>query len=247
MEELVIDIDHKGCSFNELSKEFPELKMWHWCSRRVDVFEIHGRDLKAGMDRICEMAKSVGGNCNTALDKDGGRVILSEDSLCPCNRLLLQRPAKSLTSIIEEFYCMPLEPIAYFNGLERRRLISFDEQRLQELVARLEEIGEVKIVKKKKIGNRNVRDFFTISLGDLFAELSVKQYAALSDALRSGYFQVPRKISVGEISRRKSVPRTTFEEHLHKAQGKVMRALEPYLILYSKLVDYSEDDKDVDR
>jgi hypothetical protein len=42
---------------------------------------------------------------------------------------------------------------------------------------------------------------------------------------------VPKRVTTDEIAERLGVPRTTYEEHLRKAEGKVLRAVAPYLEL----------------
>jgi len=69
----------------------------------------------------------------------------------------------------------------------------------------------------------------------LFSNLTEKQIDALVSAYSNGYFLLPRKADVKEIAFRKQVSRTTFQEHLNKAENKIMSALIPYIKLFSNI------------
>ncbi len=64
-------------------------------------------------------------------------------------------------------------------------------------------------------------------------QLTKKQSYALITALSRGYYEIPKKVSTDEITKSLDLPRTTFEEHLRKAESKVMKALAPLLELAS--------------
>ena len=52
-------------------------------------------------------------------------------------------------------------------------------------------------------------------------------------ALDLGYYSLPKKMTAEEIAVKNKVPRTTFEEHLRKAESKIMRAMTPYVRMYT--------------
>ena len=54
---------------------------------------------------------------------------------------------------------------------------------------------------------------------------SDKQRRALELALEFGYYNYPRNISVDNLSKKAKMPRTTFQEHLRKAESKLMGLL----------------------
>jgi predicted DNA binding protein len=76
-----------------------------------------------------------------------------------------------------------------------------------------------------------MRDSLVISTTSLLGGLTEKQASALITALNEGYYRIPKKITTDEIAQRLGIPRTTFEEHLRKAESKVLVALTPYLQL----------------
>jgi hypothetical protein len=72
-----------------------------------------------------------------------------------------------------------------------------------------------------------------ISLSSAFSELTQKQVDALLAALDYGYYQVPKRVTAEEVARKRRVPRTTHEEHVRKAESKILRAMAPYLRMYA--------------
>jgi hypothetical protein len=74
---------------------------------------------------------------------------------------------------------------------------------------------------------------FLHDLSDLFSRLTEKQIKAFLEACDSGYYRIPKKITAAELARKIHLSRTTFEEHLRKAENKVLSAIVPYLQLYS--------------
>jgi predicted DNA binding protein len=72
-----------------------------------------------------------------------------------------------------------------------------------------------------------------VSLNTLFAGLTRKQAEALLAAFERGYYRVPKQITTETIARHLRLPRSTYEDHLRKAESKVVHALAAYLQLYS--------------
>jgi len=70
-----------------------------------------------------------------------------------------------------------------------------------------------------------------VSTSSLFGGLTRKQVQALVFALENGYYQVPKRVTTEEMASKLKLPRTTYEEHLRKAEGKVLRSMAPYISL----------------
>jgi predicted DNA binding protein len=97
----------------------------------------------------------------------------------------------------------------------------------------LERIGQVRIIQKRVASEKSIRDTFVVSLNGVFSQLTEKQVDSFIAALEAGYYQIPKKVTTTEIAGRNRVPRTTYEEHLRKAESKVLRAIAPYVRLYT--------------
>jgi hypothetical protein len=69
--------------------------------------------------------------------------------------------------------------------------------------------------------------------------------AALRLALESGYYEQPRKTSLRELAARTSVARSTYEEHLRKAENKLLTNAGQFLRLVT--ATSTADPLDVER
>jgi predicted DNA binding protein len=56
----------------------------------------------------------------------------------------------------------------------------------------------------------------------LFEDITDRQLAALQLALENGYYEQPRGTSLRDLADMTSVARSTFEEHLRKAENKFL-------------------------
>jgi predicted DNA binding protein len=71
-----------------------------------------------------------------------------------------------------------------------------------------------------------------ITLNSLVSKLTDKQMDAVIAAYNNGYYQTPREIRVDGIAKRLEVPRTTLQEHLNKAENKLISSIVPQIQLY---------------
>lgn len=210
--------------------------MVHWCNDKADIYEIRGRDA-AQVDRMMAALKRLAANGHrlrrTLVDTGGRRTLLQTIGTgCICGPALRAKGGESVSAQIKQHKCFEVPPEVYADGWEHHRILSFDAADLTALFRGLEPLGPVEIFLKRSTAGV-VQDSFTLSLTSLFGSLTDKQLTALLEAVETGYYAVPRRITVGRIAALKGVPRTTYEEHIHKAQGKVLRAVAPYLRLYA--------------
>jgi predicted DNA binding protein len=134
---------------------------------------------------------------------------------------------------IQELEILNLMPIYCEGGYEHSRLIAFRHEALAELFDRLSGHGFNFEVEEKAPFNGMVSDTL-ITLSSLMAKLTDKQVDAISTAYNSGYYQTPRKVNVQGIADRVKVPRTTLQEHLNKAENKLISSIMPQIQLYAR-------------
>nr|WP_256335722.1 helix-turn-helix domain-containing protein [Halopenitus persicus] len=67
-------------------------------------------------------------------------------------------------------------------------------------------------------------------LDSALPSLSEGQQRALTLAVNSGYYEIPRGATTSEIADQMGVSRRTFEEHLRRAENKVVKNLLDYLV-----------------
>ena len=73
----------------------------------------------------------------------------------------------------------------------------------------------------------------TLTADALFYGLTERQMDALLTAHRHGYYNLPRDSDVQTIAAKEKVPLTTFQEHLKKAENKLVAAIIPHMKLFN--------------
>ena len=108
--------------------------------------------------------------------------------------------------------------MVYTGAWEWYRVMAFLEQDIKKLFKDLERHCEVEVTSRKSISEESVHSSLLISAGSLLSGLTEKQTRAFIAALDNGYYNLPRNASAMEIARRLGIPRSSFVDHLRKAQ-----------------------------
>ncbi|MDG6916069.1 MAG: helix-turn-helix domain-containing protein [Nitrososphaerota archaeon] len=232
MIEARVRLEH-DCPYTRFTKSIPKAEMFHWCSRESDVLE------------VAESASFEPSELDVALNrllKDLGAKAVRRIPLGPKRRMIVQKHnyssmKQNVNAVIEEHNCMEVQPTVYKDGFEWYRILAFDNRDLIRLFGALSRWADVHVVSRETFTERSARDTIAVSIRRLLGGLTERQLKALLVALSAGYYDTPRKVRTADISQRMSTPRTTYETHLRKAEGKVLKALVPYLELMIGLRD----------
>jgi predicted DNA binding protein len=228
----MFEVDFKmqhNCPYTRFSMKHPEVRLVEWCNNNIHVSEIDCADI--------ETYTRVEPDLKELLLWKGGRIIKKnflEGNLqlivrtCICRKI-----PQNVVDVVEKNACFAVPPDVYYGGWEEYRVIGFREKDYKRMFEELSRLGPVEILRKRIVPNRSIRDVFAISLGSVFSELTDRQVDSLLAALESGYYQIPKKVTAEEIAMKHNVPRTTFEEHLRKAESKTLLAMAPYLRMYA--------------
>jgi predicted DNA binding protein len=224
--EVAFKLQHDKCPYNSFSKDHPSVVISHWCNWSRDVLEIAHRDLKDERIQrgIQELTRKLGSKIiRRSQAKSNIQVVLQH---CACDKI----PPPTLP-VIESRNCLELQPAVYTEGWEWYRVIAFSERDIKNLFKDLDKNCDVKVVSRRSISDESVRDTFLLSTATIFGNLTNKQARALIAALDNGYYRMPRTANAGELASRLGVPRTSFVDHLRKAENKVLQSVGPYLRL----------------
>ena len=228
MFEVFFRVQH-ACPYVRFSLKHPEVRIVEWCNHRTDVLEIECPDLEA--------FTRIEGDLRNLLSWGGSKVL--KKSFFERNLQVIIKTCRegrispSVSTVLEKNACLEIPPIVYHGGWEERRVVGFRETDYKKTFRTLSSLGQVEILEKRVIAEKSIRDSFVISLNSVFSELTRKQTDALLTALDYGYYQVPKRLTAEEIARKQRVPRTTYEEHVRKAESKILRAMAPYMRIYA--------------
>jgi predicted DNA binding protein len=218
-------------SFNDdysmLTRKFASLKVFFWCNNVYDLFEFFvddPRDYQAIKEELADSNNLI----EEASDENRFRLVIKN---CSC-----YSNDNSVDNIVGDLNVLLLSPVIIENGWEEHHAIVFDHKDFEELMDRFEERGHVvKVVRKVHFGG-TISSLSPLTSSALFSALTEKQADALLTAYDSGYYRLPRKADVKAIAARNKVPRTTFQDHLRKAECKVISTLIPQIKHFSQTV-----------
>jgi predicted DNA binding protein len=218
------------CPYVDFSLKHPDVRVVEWCNRRTDVLEVECGDIET-FNRIEQDLQRL-------LLWKGGKVLrktFGEKNIQVITKTCRDSHiSPSISGTVEKNSCLEIPPVIYYGGWETHKVMGFRESDFKKLFKDLAKLGPAEVVSKRVYGEKSMIDTFAVSLSAAFSDLTAKQADAIATALELGYYQVPKKTTTGELALKQKVPRTTYEEHLRKAESKILRALSPYVILYAR-------------
>jgi len=223
--EVTFRVKH-DCPFGNLSRKFPSMKMFVWCNRKHEVLEmIVGKP--SDYEEVKKDVQKRGGIIGEASDRSKVHLITKN---CGCTL------DNSVSKNIDAYNLLHILPVIYKAGWEYYKVVAFKHNDVKRLLNRLDERGfQVEVLRKNPFEGA-IAGSVAITVNSLFANLTKKQIEALLTSYSMGYYQMPRKANASSIATARHVPRTTFEEHLKKAENKLVANLVPYLQLFQQSI-----------
>ena len=212
-----------GNHIDYLTEKYSSLRVWTWCNFQNDIHEITAdtpENLLAALDEF----KAYYDVMEETQISSSVRLITQK---CICSR------ETTLHDNIQELEILNLMPVYSAGGWNVYRFIAFKHEAFTELLNRGEQKGFVVEVFEMVPFNGMVSDNL-IPLNTMIANLTEKQMNAVVAAYNNGYYQTPRSVNVKKIAERVKVPRTTLQEHLNKAENKLISSIVPQILLFNR-------------
>lgn len=217
--EASIRVKHE-CPYRSVSERHPDLTIREWPLRDCQVLEISTGDapteqLLADIDRL--------GTVLHESSDDSGYHVVTRSCLCSLDASIVDR--------FEAHNCLYQSPTLYRQGWEHYTLIAFDEGDVRALLADLRGDRDIELLSKTQVGESKIPHTMLTPVDRLFDDLTDRQLAALQLALERGYYEQPRRTSLRDIADGTAVAKSTYEEHLRKAENKLLTNAGQYLRL----------------
>jgi hypothetical protein len=222
--EAVLKLTHE-CPYCDITKKFPSMRMFIWCNREHDIIELvteREEDFSAITKELWRIPDIV------EESSDRGNIHLITKT-CSCDA------ENSADQAFGLFHLIHVSPLVIQKGWEYYRLIAFAQNQLKRLLNELEKRGFSCELVRKVPFDGFLASSLTLTADALFSDLTKKQVDALLTAYNYGYFKAPRRADVKTIAETKRIPRTTFQEHLQKAENKLVASLAPYVQLFRNI------------
>jgi len=222
--EVALKVAVPNSFLADITRRFPSMSIFIWCNRENDVFEVvirNPEDYPLVIDEI--RAHQFMGVIEEI--SDDRRLYLNVQE-CHCMK------QDTIVRHIGELDILNIFPNMVENGWSYHRLIVFRHKDLEELLRRFDNWGWVYKILRKIPFDGFIASSLTLTADALFSGITERQMGALLTAHRYGYYNLPRDADVQTIATREKVSRTTFQEHLKKAENKLVAALVPHMKLF---------------
>lgn len=220
--EIVMKVSH-DCPFGNLSRRFPSMRMSVWCNHEHDVIEMIADSEEYRV--AYGLLSRIGGIVEESFDGDKIHLVTKK---CFCTF------ENSIGRKIEACNMLYIAPVVYNHGWEYYRIIAFKHEDLKQLLDWFDEKDVEYEILRKAPFEGFIASTFTLNADVLFSGLTAKQMDALVAAYNYGYYNLPRRNDVKTIAGKRRIPRTTFQEHLKKAENKLIRSIMPYMQLFKQ-------------
>ena len=203
---------HHPCPYCDISVEFPQTLLLLWCDNHRDIFLVAAPD-EAELREVVRALR----------DAFHGRPLIQEgsDALVVIPDFQWASPP-SVTGLARRTGVWVLHPVVYFEGTETYRFIAPSKRELARLIDLVRRRGDVELLSTTaRAGLEGVRELPAAAV-HFFEGLTPRQGRSLVAAYEGGLFDVPARASWDEVARREGLSRSTFGEHLRKAQLRLL-------------------------
>lgn len=207
--------------FIEMSGRHPGVPISMWCIWDRELLQVPTQD-KGVLEAIEREIGEVGRVVDKWVEAQDARIFLLH---CTCGGL------DSPWNVWEAHQCTEAPPAVFRDGWGYFRVISFDEDSTRGLFRDLMQRGPTELLRKRELPLSVLPS--SIWVNSLFSELTGRQLEAILKAHRYGYYVSPRQVKTENVAHSLGLSRSTYEEHLRKAENRIMDALMPYLQLYA--------------
>jgi predicted DNA binding protein len=211
--EMRMSVRH-DCPFCDISSRYPDATFRVWDNFRTIIVEVNG--LGAKEMKLLRTEPIFSWDSNMIQEGEGSIRIFVNDS---------RLAGTTISQMIKDNDCWYLVPDEIRGGWEHHTIFSNSRESLQKLVKDIESAGgEAKVSSIHPMSAKGKWEQI-LPVSSLLAGLTEKQINAISAAVEMGYFEEPSKISAEDLSKMMGVSRSTFSEHLRKAQMKILNNL----------------------
>jgi predicted DNA binding protein len=210
MYEASFKVRHE-CPYRDLSEQFPEITIREWYLHDCQVLEFSAQTV--AHDALLAEVDALGTILHTTAD-DAGLHVVARSCECSLDDSIIHR--------FQAHNCLYLPPTIYRQGWEHYTVIAFDDADVRALLQELDASRAIDVLSKTALEERHVPHSTLFSTDRLFADLTPRQLEALRLAVDNGYYEQPRGASIEELATQTTVARATFEEHLRKAENKLI-------------------------
>ena len=207
--------------FCDITDRYPDSKVMEWCNASIHMYELHS-DCEGDLDRL-EGESSFLRDGNLIFKRSRMMRLLSTE--CDCGPV-------NISTILQDENCWYVQPLIFEGGKAHYRVICQDRDGIRRAVNRMENMGYgVELISLKDFNFVSFPTEVFLSSSSIFSCVTEKQLAALTEAFSRGYFDEPKQVDMDYLAEKAGVSRSTYSEHLRKAESKIISNLAPLIKL----------------
>lgn len=178
-----------------------------------------GRDLLVRLEGPGDLARRL----RDALAATGARMEAEEEAAGDTFLVRGEVPERALAQAVQRGGGVVVPPLRWARGLVE---VDALQVRAGLPAAVAAAFPDVEVARKRPLRPGDAPAEL-LRAGLLLPRLTRKQAEAILAALEAGYYDVPRRVTTLDVARKLGVARSTFEEHLKKAEAQFVGALAP--------------------
>lgn len=186
-----------------------------WCNDHRDL--LHVRGPAEGVREHVEAAVGV----SDAVAHDDELLLVTADCL-------REHGESTIEPYVAANDCLLVPPIRYADGEKIVRVLALDPANLTGFYRDVAAEHDVTVEAKHDRSTPGRRSPL-VDLDAVLPDLSPRQREALVTAHEFGYYDIPREATTADLGAAMGVDRRTAEEHLRRAENKLLGALAPRL------------------
>ncbi|SDL96345.1 hypothetical protein SAMN04487949_0326 [Halogranum gelatinilyticum] len=192
-----------------------------WCNDHCDLLHVTtGGDSDAAETVAAHVEDLVG-------IRD--RLATADELVLVTSDCLRSHDSTSVETYLARNDCLLLPPLRYGRGAKFVRVLALDPAALSACYRDLVADGYTVDVESKREVTSVRQDAPLLTLADVLPTLTERQRQVLHTAVDGGYYEIPRETTTEAIAAAVGVERRTAEEHLRRAENKLVASLVSYL------------------
>lgn len=202
--------------YSKLTNRYPKLIIRQWSLPKHQVVEFVGGSDSSG--QVLEQIREHENILSSTIMGDGFYAVSTS--------------TPKDTSIQEKFRhhnCVYVPPTVYQYGSKKYSVVGFERQDIHALLQDLKQTRDITVRLKFPMETLSLPSEMPFTAETVFKDLTSRQIEAIQIALENGYYNQPRKATVKELANHTTVARATYEEHLRKAENKIMINIKQYV------------------
>ncbi|USZ66974.1 helix-turn-helix domain-containing protein [Halorussus salilacus] len=214
MHEAVLGIEQPGAYADATAGTDTTVELW--CNDHCDLLHVGG----AGGTAVVEHVEEAVGVRE--------RLVEGDERLLITDACLKERADDNIEPMLAAHDCLLVPPLRYSRGAKWCRVLALDPASLTGFYRDVAAEYSVTVESKREVESV-AADRPLLTLDSALPDLSARQREVLLAAAEAGYYRIPRGVTTAELAAEVGVERRTLEEHLRRAENKLVASLAEYL------------------